>query len=374
MAGGIALAVTVAVTGCGAAKELSAKDSVTAAVEAVAAARTATFTISLDSTVADLQKLDAAGSGGDRTAAKNLQQVLDGDLSVSVTVPEGSSLSELSKEQQGSGDVSTLLQDPAALKEYMSAQGSIALAVRLGGSALFELRSVGTTVYARADVPKLLTISGEDPAMVSSFTGQMPPALQPVARAAKGEWLAVDLVEAVRSLKSSGLLNQLPKQGVPTAANPAAVTKLLQDLKTAYEQKARITTIGEDGERGTGYRLTAPAKQVAQALQSDLVALTGKDSAEDVRNAVAEVPEKDVSVEVWVKDDELRAVSLDLAQFSEQALDARAALKINIALDGDPVAAPAGANKLDVAEALVGVGGLMGGMAGAGAGAMPVQP
>ena len=370
VAAGIALAVSAGVVGCGKAEQLSGKDTVSTALDAVGEARTATFTLSLDSTVADLQRLDTAG-GADPTPAAQLQQLLDGELSVTVSAPDGSTLAETSKAQQGSSDVVALLQDPAALEKYLKTQGATALAVRLGGDALVELRAVEGTVYARADVPQLLTLAGQDPATATSFTAQLPPALQPVAKAAQGEWISVDLVAAARSLKSAGLLDQLaqmPQRQLPTTTDPAAVSRLLQSLKTAYEQQARITDLGEDGERGTGYRLTAPAKQVVQAIETDLVALAGG-QAGDVRKAIAQTPDRDVSVDLWVQDDELRAVSLDLTQFAEKPVEGgKAALDIDIDLDGDEVSAPEGANALNVAEALVGLGGMFGGSMGGGAG------
>lgn len=370
VAAGIALAVSAGVVGCGKAEQLSGKDTVSTALDAVGEAHTATFTLSLDSTVADLQRLDTAG-GADPTPAAQLQQLLDGELSVTVSAPDGSTLAETSKAQQGSSDVVALLQDPAALEKYLKTQGATALAVRLGGDALVELRAVEGTVYARADVPQLLTLAGQDPATATSFTAQLPPALQPVAKAAQGEWISVDLVAAARSLKSAGLLDQLaqmPQRKLPTTTDPAAVSRLLQSLKTAYEQQARITDLGEDGERGTGYRLTAPAKQVVQAIETDLVALAGG-QAGDVRKAIAQTPDRDVSVDLWVQDDELRAVSLDLTQFAEKPVEGgKAALDIDIDLDGDEVSAPEGANALNVAEALAGLGGMFGGSMGGGTG------
>lgn len=358
VAGGAALAVTAGVTGCGAAEKLSAKDSVTAAVDALGEARTAAFTLSLDSTVKDLRALQPDDSTPDPT----LKQLLDGDVTVTVSAPDGSTLAELAQRRQDPTDLATMLKDPAKLQAYLNAQGSGAIAVRLGGAALVELRSVGTTVYARADVRKLLTLSGQDPSMLDAYASQLPPALQPLAKAAKGEWIAVDLVEAARSLGATGLLDRLPKQDA-SRVDPAAVSTLMQHLKDAYRTKARITDLGE-GDRGTGYRLTAPAKQVVQAIEPDLIALAGT-SATDVKKGIAAMPDRDVAVDVWVKDDVVSAVSIDLAQFAEKPLDAKAALQIAVAVGGEPVSAPAGASKLNVAEALVGLGGAMGSMAGA---------
>jgi hypothetical protein len=358
VAGGVAVAVAAGVTGCGTAEKLSARDSVTEAVDAVGKARTASFTLSLDSTVADLRRLEEDGTTPDAT----LKQLLDGDVTVTVTAPDGSTLQELATRraaQQESTDLATMLKDPAKLQAYLKAQGSGAVAVRLGGAALIELRSVGTTVYARADVRKLLTLAGQDPSMVDAYTKQLPPSLQPLAKAAKGEWIAVDLVEAARSLGSTGLLNRLPKQQA-SSVDPAAVTRLMQHLHDAYRTKARITDLGE-GERGTGYRLTAPAKQVVQAIEPDLIALAGT-SAADVKKGIAQMPDRDVSADVWVKDDAVSAVSIDLAQFAEKPVEAKVALDIAVDVDAEPVAAPSGAAKLDVAEALIGLGGAMGGM------------
>jgi hypothetical protein len=361
LVGGTALAVVTGVAGCGAAEKLSAKDTVTDAITKIGESSSVSFTVTLDSTVADLKKLDETGSVSP-SDTKVMQQVLDGELTIASTAPDGKTLGSLmTPKAASSGDLKTMLSDPDALKTYLQGQGDSAITLKLSGSALFELRSVGTTLYARADVPKVLELADQDPSQLDAMTGQLPPALAPVAKAAKGEWIAVDMVEAVRSLKSTGLLDRLPTQQVPTGTDPKAALDLVTALRASMQEHGRITELGEDGERGTGYRLTAPVKAVADDITDELLALAGDDAAADLQKQLKATPERDVNVELWVKDDVLTGVRLDLAQFAEKPVDAKATIDIAIDTEVEPVTAPKGANTLDVAEALIGLGGLSAG-------------
>jgi hypothetical protein len=374
MLAGVSLAVAIGVTGCGEAQKLSAKDSVTDALSGFEKAKSATFTVSLDTTTADVAAIsEAQGEPMSATDQLTFDKVLAGDVVFSVEAADGKTFGDSAKVDAGAGspDLMGLLGDPEKLSALLKEQGAFSAAVRQDGTALVDVRSVDGVIYARADVKKILTLAGQDPGSVDQQLAGLPPALAPLAKAAKGEWVSIDLVKAAKAAKDSGVLDALPKSAPTPSVDVAKVQKLIASLKAAYQQKATITELGDDDQRGTGYRLGAPAKQVAEAVSDDLIALVGKESEAEVRKAITQIPDKTFSVDLWVKDDKLTAVSLDIVQFLEKPVAGKKlAVDIDVDLDAGQVSAPEGATEIDVKSLLSQFpAGALGGLSAAGAGA-----
>ena len=356
-AAGISLAVAIGVTGCGSVQKLNAKDSVTDALSNFEGAKSATFTVSLDTTAADVAAISKAqGDPMSTSDQKTFAKVLAGDVVFSVEAPNGKTFGDSAKagsDTAGSGDLQALLGDPAKLSKLLEEQGAFAMSVRLSGDALVDLRSVDGKIFARANVKQILKLAGQKPTLVDEQLSELPPAMAPLAKAAKGEWVALDLAKAAAAAKDSGLLNALPTSAPSPSVDAAKVQKLMDDLKKAYQEKATITDLGENGDRGKGYRLGAPAKQVAEAVSGDLIALVGKESETEIRKAITEIPDKTFNVDLWVKDNNLSAVSLDLTQFLEKPVTGhKLAVDIDIDVNSGKVEAPSGATEIDVKELL----------------------
>jgi hypothetical protein len=370
-AAGISLAVAIGVTGCGQVQKLSAKDSVSDALSGFESAKSATFTVSLDTTAADVAAISKA-QGEPMSAAdqKTLAKVLAGDVVFAIEAPDGKTFGDSAKAGSGtagSSDLSSLLGDPEKLSKLLKEQGAFSMSVRLSGGALVDLRSVDGKIYARADVKQILSLAGQPASTLDQALAGLPPSMAPLAKAAKGEWVSLDLAKAAAAAKDSGLLDALPTATASPAVDTAKVQKLVDDLKKAYQEKATITDLGENNDRGKGYRLGAPAKQVAQAVSADLIALVGKDGQAEVTKAIGQIPDKTFNLDLWVKDDKLSAVSLDLTQFLEKPVTGRKmALDIGIDVDSGKVAAPSGATEIDVKSLLsqLPASGLTGGSTG----------
>ena len=371
VAAGISLAVAIGVAGCGQAQKLSAKDSVSDALSGFESAKSATFTVSLDTTAADVAAISKAqGEPMSASDQKTLAKVLAGDVVFAVEAANGKTFGDSAKASSktaGSSDLSSLLGDPEKLSTLLKEQGAFSMSVRLSGDALVDLRSVDGKIYARANVKQILTLAGEEPNSLDQQLADLPPAMAPLAKAAKGEWVSLDLAKAAAAAKDSGLLDALPTSAPSPSVDAAKVQKLVDDLKKAYQDKATITDLGENGDRGKGYRLGAPAKQVAQAVSADLIALVGKDGEAQVTKAIGKIPDKTFNLDLWVKDDKLSAVSLDLTQFLTKPVTGhKLALDIGIAVDSGKVTAPSGATEIDVKSLLsqFPAGALSGGGAG----------
>jgi len=352
---GIGLVAALGVAGCGAAEELSAKQRVSTALSGLNDATSAAFTVSVDTTAADLAALaDAEGSPISASDQKAIEKNLDSKVVLAIQAPSGKTLGDYGQAgSAASPDLTSLLGDPDALGELLKKQGAFAVSVDLAGGSVVDLRSVGGVIYARADVKHILELVGQDPGLVDSAVADLPPSLSPITQAAKGKWVSLDLVKAAQAAKDQGLLNSLPTAAPSAPASPAKVQKLIADLKTAYQQKATITTLPKSGDKGTGYRLAAPAKQVAQAISGDLIALVGQDSANRINQAIADVPDKNFALDVWVKDDKLTGVSLDLTQFLKKPVPGKKlALDVAVKVNGGEVAIPVGALAIDVKSLL----------------------
>ena len=378
-AAGISLAVAIGVTGCGAAKQISAKQQVSDALSNFNDAKSAAFTVSLDTTVADLEAISKAQ--GDPLSAsdkKNFAQAIQGDIVFKMEAAGGKTFGEASKDAQSalpSSNLTTLLNDPAALDAALKKQGSFSASVELSGSSLVDVVNVGGVIYARANVKKILSLAGQDPAELDQALASLPPSLASIAKAAKGEWVSLDLAKAAAAAKDKGLLNAIPTPAPSASVDPAKVQKLIADLKSAYQQKATITTLGENDKQGTGYRLGAPARQVAQAVSGDLIALVGPSSAAEVKKSIAQIPDKTFTIDLWVKDDDLSSVSVDLTQFLDKPVEGKKfAVNIGVDVGGGKVSAPSGATEIDVKALLsqipaglgTGLGGLTSGDSGSG--------
>jgi hypothetical protein len=373
VAAGISLAVALGVTGCGEVQKMSAKDQVSDALSGFENAKSATFTVSVDSTTADIAAISKAQnepmSASDQA---NLAKVLDGDVVLAVQAPDGKTFGDAgagASAVSGSQDLSSLLGDPQKFSEMLK-QGSFSVSVRLSGGSLVDLRSVDGVIYAKADVKKILDLAGEDPDVLDQQLSGLPPAMAPLAKAAKGEWVSLDLAKAAAAAKESGLLNSLPTATPSPAVDAAKLNKLIESLKAAYRDKATITELEDDDQRGDGFRLTAPAKQVAQAVSPDLIALVGKAAEAGGRKAITEIPDKNFSLDVWVKDKKLTAVSLDLTQFLDKPVPGKKlAVDVDIDVDSGAVEAPTGATEIDVQKLLKSIpGGALSGLAGGSAG------
>lgn len=376
VAAGISLTVAVGIAGCGEVQKLSAKDKVSNALASFESAKSGTFTVSLDSTAADVAAISQAqGEPMSKSDQATLAKVLAGDVVFSVQAPDGKTIADAGKAASGtagSDDLTKLFGDPKKLGEMLKQQGSSQIAVRLSGGTLIDLRSVDGKVYFKADVKQILKLAGQDTADLDQTLAALPPSMASLTKAAKGEWVSLDLVKAATAMKDSGLLKNLPTPTASPSVDPAKLQKLVDDLKVAYRDKATITELGKNDDRGTGYRLGAPAKQVAQAVSGDVIALVGKSFATEINDTISGIPDKNFALDLWVKDDKLTAVSLDLTQFLDKPVPGKKlAVDIDVDLDSGAIEVPTGVTEIDIAAlikeipagALPGLG--AGGLAGA---------
>lgn len=363
-AGGLALTVALGVAGCGQVQKLSAKQSVEKAFAGLEDAKAAGFTVKLATTPADLQAISAAQ--GDKLSADDLkavQTVLAGDMSFTVQAPAGKTLGQAGNQAQATmNDAKSLI---AAIKQ----QGSTSVTAHLNGAALVDLRTVSGVLYARADGPKILQLAEQDPAQLDQALSELPPSLQPIAKAAHNEWVSVDLAAAVQAADEKGAFKDMKSSSPTPTLDAGKVQRLVDSFKASFDKQVTMTEIGSSDSRGQGYRLGAPAKRIAQGVSDDLVALVGKSAESQVRQAITAIPDKTFYLDVYVKDDSLTAIQLDLTQFMKKPVSGKK-LAIDVAVDTSPAAvtAPTGATPVDVKSVMAELPSALPGVSGADSG------
>ena len=348
MAAGISLAAVVGVAGVAAAQQLStaksAKDNVTSALASFDDAKSVAYTVSLDTSVTDIAAISKAeGSPMSRSDQRNLSKIIGGHVVVNIVAPPGKTL----------GDLTTVLGEPAQLRALLKDQASASVEFQNAGVHLVEVRSIAGVIYARADVKRIATVAGWDPAQFEQVASSVLSSKSTVVKAEKGQWLSLDVVKAGEEAKSGGLLKSSRTTGPSASVDPAMMQKLITDLKSAYRHNASITQLGQDSTKGTGYRLGAPARQVARAVEPDLAALNPTTNPAEIKKDLAQIPDKTFHLDLWVKNGNLTDVSFDLTQFLTKANPSQK-LTVDIAVDvnGGKVNAPAHATNIDVKSLL----------------------
>ncbi|GAB3241758.1 hypothetical protein [Kineosporia babensis] len=362
---GFGLAAAVGISGCGSSSGGSGdsgsgsdngggtpKDKVVSAFQALNDSSNAGFTLKLDSSVADIEKINAAQDADDKIDASDqqaIEKVLAGKVTMNMSAPDGKTFGDLTKESTANQDAQALLKDPAALEAALKGQGSFAMSVVLDESGLFEFVTKDGVVYVRADVDKIAELAEQNASALESQLGQLPPVIAtPVQKLLDGEWVSLDLIATVKILDEQGVLDQLPTETVSPTVDEAKVQAFIDSLSASFEADATVTEI-DGGDQGDGYQVTVPAKKIATSVQDDLIAVVGQESADDIRDSIQEMPDKDVNVEVFVKDDKLSGINLDLIQFLDKPVeDATFAVNLGVDANAGAVQVPGNATAVDV--------------------------
>ncbi|GLY13933.1 hypothetical protein LWF15_02655 [Kineosporia rhizophila] len=363
---GFGLAAAVGISGCGsdsgsasgdagsgvAQSDGTPKGEVIAAFQGLNESSNAGFTLKLESSPEDIKKINAAQDAADKIDAadrKAIEQVLSGKVTMNMTAPDGKTFGDLTKESTANQDAQALLQDPAALEAALKGQGSFAMSVVLEDSGLFEFVTKDGVIYVRADVDKIAELAEQNVSALESQLGQLPPVIAtPVQKLLDGEWVSLDLIATVKSLDEQGVLDQIPQETVSPTVDQAKVQAFLDSLSASFEADAQIDEI-DGGDRGDGYRVTVPAKKIATSVQNDLIGVVGQESADEIRDSIKEMPEKDIAFDVFVKDDKLTGVNLDLVQFLDKPVeDATFAVDLAVDAEASAVQVPGNATAVDI--------------------------
>ncbi|MGH2772356.1 MAG: hypothetical protein ACRDIU_04370 [Actinomycetota bacterium] len=177
--------------------------------------------------------------------------------------------------------------------------------VNLDGVDSFEIRSIGTDLYARADLDQAAEAFGIPDADVEALrqiAGQ--PGLEFIREALEGKWL-----------KLVGLDSVLKQFGGSTGPTPAAITaaqkKLIAELAGTLDKSAEVRKVGED-RAGEHLAATVALRQFLPALNRFVDEFAGSGTGLGLKPE--DVPDEKVRLDAWVKDDRLTQLEFDFVK------------------------------------------------------------
>lgn len=253
----------------------------------------------------------------------------------------------------------------------------VELALQVRDDRPVDVRYVGGVLYARANLQALFTEFGQPAAAAQRAQDGLAQAdtyLPGLAALGAGKWVSANLQQLTPLLKLGGLDTSGSSQ------NHALSTALLDQLGPALKSGSTYSNLGDHGGR-TEYLLNVKARAIMQQLSADVSGLVGRipvpgasgmssEMTQAINRAIATAPQT-VVAQLWVKDNKLQEVDVDLNQFTHTYPFALP-LRVVIA-SGSPVAAPR-ATPLQIS----GIAGILGGLAnpggasGSGGGQAPV--
>jgi hypothetical protein len=212
------------------------------------------------------------------------------------------------------------------------------LAATVDGVTGTELRVVDGTAYLKAPVAELAAKFGAGAADVDAIRKEVAADLPAVGAFFDGKWVSVDVKEATR-------LSGTAVAGLPSAA-PEDADKMLAEVKTSATNLLEGAEIVRDTADDKHLIVTssttkayAEAKRLVTAVSGEL----GADVAKDFGDAPKDRP---IVLDLWIDDDKLSAVELNVLQFIDGA-GGRAAVRLETTT-GAPIDAPQDATKVDV--------------------------
>lgn len=360
---GFGLAAAIGISGCGASsggtENTSAesngtpKESVVAAFQSFEDASNAGFTLTIDSTVEDLEKINAAQPDADQMSASDLdtlEQVLAGSVTMNLSAPDGKTFADSAADSTTTADAQNLLQDPEAFEAAVKDQGAFAASVVLDDSGLFDLVTKDGVFYVRVDADKIAELTDQNLDSATTLLAQLPSSVAtPAQKLLDGDWISIDLVATLKALDEQGLLDELDQTdttAADAAFDQAKLQSLVLSLQTAIEDDAQIT------ETDDGYEISVPYEETADAVEDDLIDLFGKAEVKQFRKDLKEAPSDNFVFDVTVDDGKLTGINVDLVQFLEQDVDATFALDLAIDPEASAVQVPSDATAVDV-ESLI---------------------
>lgn len=291
-----------------------------------------------------------------RSAIQNLADYDGVDLTLSVD-SDTESLTAVSEGDLSSEDAETILASSVNIRARgeTAEDGQLEMVVDIDGDTV-ELKVVGQSAYARADVRSLVERFGGNMREVDTFVQQAgaDPQFDFVGPAVEGEWIAMEGVDDLQEQFGGGATPDAQLQ-----------EQLANDLEQAIDEHSTVTSEGDDD---AGHHMVANVRvrPLYETISQSFGQLPGTGIAAGQLPDASEVPDEEVRVDVWVTDDRLRRVVLDVTQFAEWDEEdlpegvERFALQIDLDEFTDEVEAPEAAASVNLQQLLQGFfGGIM---------------
>jgi hypothetical protein len=276
-----------------------------------------TMTITLQSDVASLQALTAA-DGGDSLGGADFNTVLGSSITVSRTETAGTADAD-SQTSVKVGDINDAI----------------------------ETRMVDKKLYVRADIPGLINKFGRSGTDLQALLKEAEAHhLNFVRPAVQGKWLYLKGLDQLGKSMGSTTGAKLPSDNKKRQLTDEFEQRLLSSLT--------VKTVGEDSA-GTHMEASIPARQAYAALQQLIPNAGHSVPPGAAMPSPGSIPNKPITVDVWVRDGKLTQIELDLKRLmalGEKPAPAgvhQLAIRIAISDFTGTIEAPAGAVPVDLA-------------------------
>jgi hypothetical protein len=235
--------------------------------------------------------------------------------------------------------------------------------VTAGGTEFFDIRSVGGALYAKANVPQLVQLSGKSTADLTAAMGQVPPDFQaPVQALMAGKWVGVsaqDLKGLEQMAKSFGG-GDLGAAATTASPNTQMLASMETSLMKALTQDATVKDLG-GGKLEVSGKVKVIGQDILGTLSPMMSSIPGKSKADldKTRESLNSIPDSEtVTFDVWLKNNQISELQLDMAQFlpKDQSGGGHLPVDAKFSQDAAKVSAPDGVTNIDVQKLLGSLG------------------
>ena len=306
------------------------------------------------------------------SAFENLSKQQGGSITISLaSTPE--SLAAVSEDEVTEDQANTILGSSVTIEGNAAedpADTTFRLAVNIEGTDGAEIMVVGGDLFVRADVPGMASAFGADTSAID----------QAAAEAEQAGFAFVRPFLEGQVVKFAGIqeaLTGLSGGQDPTAGLGEQEQQLLDQFRRTIQENAEVTSEGSD-DVGEHLVASVPLRTLVESLSSALGPLSAQLPPGSLPDP-ADVPEGDLSLDVWVADDNVAQIEFDftqLAQFDEEAeqdlegVD-EFALRVAISDDVPELTAPEAGAEITQEDIQKIVGLFMGGLGGVPGGDIP---
>ncbi|HVU71697.1 MAG TPA: hypothetical protein VHE83_01930 [Mycobacteriales bacterium] len=242
-------------------------------------------------------------------------------------------------------------------------------AINAGGGPILEFRylSGSKRAFIKLDVPKIATLSGKTVPPAIAQYGKTPQ-FSFLQDALAGKWLELQGLPAIIQ-QFSTLAGGASAPASPAAGASGDVASKLLSTLTA---DVAATDAGST-DKGEHLVLAAPLQKLAADLQSITASVPGGSLAGSRLTKLNDVPNRTVNVDAYVKDGALTTLSLDIVQFAPADKASTVAgqhlpIELDFASTAGDTGAPSGATPVDLSKLAAQFGPLLAGQLGSAGG------
>lgn len=173
----------------------------------------------------------------------------------------------------------------------------------IGGDKV-ELRVVGSTIYARADVRDLVARFGGDPDEIDAGMQGMPPQFGFLRAGVEGEWIGIEGAQEFAEQFGGA---------TPSDEDMQLAEEMAEKLGQAVDESATVTSAGSD-DVGERLEVELAIRPLAEAFIDIARSTPGGAALPPDAFDLSEVPDEQVPLDIWISDGRIRQIEVDFIE------------------------------------------------------------